>query len=109
MCPIHNVPLEIRTSRSKFAEDGTPKTYKAHGFGDDMCFGTPTKTPGESRTLSTLAEEMGVKGKERNPMLACNAMNNACAIFATTYGQTGWDKSEVESIYLDILGILETT
>lgn len=41
-CTIHNQPMTERTSKTKFAPDGSPKAYWAHsinGATEGLCFG----------------------------------------------------------------------
>jgi len=38
-CTIHDVPMSEMTSKIKFNEDGSPKTYFAHRTDNGLCFG----------------------------------------------------------------------
>ena len=38
-CTIHNVPLELKYSKTKLTKEGKPKPYYAHIGPDGLCFG----------------------------------------------------------------------
>ena len=78
-CSIHNVPMFQGTSKTKFNDDGTPKTYFYHKVGSDMCFGDNKKdkapyTPKMAEKATEIREKVAeqpdwdaiARGKVRN-------------------------------------------
>lgn len=103
-CQIHNVQMTLRESKTKLDDEGNPKTYFAHPTVDGkLCFGE--KKTGQARNGSEQFNHQvpEVVKHSSEPMLKCNAMNNAVAYISAN--SQGLDALEV--VYRQILGVLE--
>src|SRR3990167_1845099 len=77
-CTIHDIQMEEKTSKTKFNQDGTAKTYFAHVTNGNLCFGESIKKSQNNDRPYTQPATV----KKHDSMLMCNAMNNACLLVA---------------------------
>lgn len=101
-CTIHNIEMDEKTSKTKFNEDGTPKTYFAHIANGEMCFGENMRKGAQRAVAQTVS--VGLAPKKHDTMFVCNAMNNAVAMV----NQGIIADESLETAFNRILTILET-
>lgn len=86
-CTIHQMQMQERESKTKFADDGSPKTYFGHMVDSKMCFGESirkSQTNGRSyshEVTPAVKEEVNWEAKDRQSM-AQTAMKSASEIVA---------------------------
>lgn len=100
-CTLHNQPMTERTSKTKFADDGTPKTYWAHNLADNsLCFGeSQGKASRNGRGYNPApaapkAEEPDWDGIARG--------KTRCAIFTAVVGKDGLEAALASKAHIEL-------
>lgn len=117
-CTIHQVAMTERTSKTKFAFDGSPKTYWAHSTAEGLCFG---EGHGKAVRNERTQEQVAAREEEAKPdwdakdrqSMAQTAMKSASEIVAAlvtaktttvTYNGTVEDvKKMADEFYAEIM------
>jgi hypothetical protein len=115
-CPIHSVEMTQRESKTKFEQDGSPKTYFAHNLEKGLCFGKPPRDGQEANSTVTRTtnprSEAGVEYNRVDREEVARGKTR-CAVFCAVVEKEGLEgalasKAHVELAVSYIMNGLDT-